>query len=132
MHPLSVREVEVIVGVVVVLALAEAGEDEVEGEGDPRESRPDADAEIDNPSLDDEVVGAAVHEVEEPLLGRLRPVVVDVASSVRGLLVEILLAIPRTVLHLGDSEAFTVDQPHVLHVAEIVVSQAATLGVHFY
>ena len=129
---ISVREVEVIVSVVVILTLAEAGEDEVEGDWHPREPHPNAEAEIDNPSLNEELVGTAIHEMEEPLLCSVRSVVPDISSGVTRLLIKVFLAIPSTVLHLGNSETFAIDESHILHVAMLIVSQSASRGVHFY
>ena len=77
---ISIREVEVVVCVVVVLSLSDEGANHVDGEGQEGDSGPDFDAEVDDESLDEELVGAAVEEVEEPLLGGVGSVVPDVAS----------------------------------------------------
>ena len=129
-HLRSVREVEVIVGVVIVLALTEAGESEVDRSGNERNTTPDLDTVVDDISLEEESVGTAVHEVEEPLLGSIRSVMPDVASSVGALLIEVLFSVPGAVLHLGDAETLAVNKSHVLGVAKLVVSKTAALGVH--
>ena len=89
-------------------------------------SSPDPYAEVDNESLDEELVGTTVHEVEEPLLSGLRSMVPDVTSCKGRLLVEVLFTVPCSVLSLGHAKAFSVDDSHVLRVAELVVSQATT------
>ena len=50
----------------------------------------------------------------------------DVAASIGSLLVEVLLAVPGAVLHLGHSKALTVCKSHVLHVAEFVVGESTS------
>ena len=76
----SIREIEVVVGVVIVLALTEAGEHEVQSEGNERDTAPDANAEVDNPSLDEEALHASVEPVEKPLLGRIGTVMENITS----------------------------------------------------
>ena len=122
----SVAEVEVVVSVAVVFTLAEAGADEVEGEWDGSDSEPYAHAKVDNPSLDEEAFNAAVKPVEEPLLGGVGAMMEDVAASVRGLLVEVLFAVPRAPLHLGHAKALAVSETHVLRVTLLVVGQSAS------
>ena len=122
----SVAEVEVIVGVGVVLALAKDGADEVEGAGWEDNAHPDAEAVVDEHTLQEEALEAAVHEVEQPLLGGVGAMVEDVATSVGALLVEVLLAVPSTVLDLGHAKTFAVAKTHVLHVALLVVGQSAS------
>ena len=102
----------------------------MDGEGEPGESEPDLDAEVNHESLQEELVRAAVEEVEEPLLGCVGSVVPDVASDVTFLLVEVVLAVPSLVHHLRHTETLAVDESHVLGVPELVVSQAASLNVH--
>ena len=63
--------------------------------------------------------------MEEPLLGRIRAMVPDVAASIGSLLVEVLLAVPGAVLHLGYTETLPVGESHILHIAEFVVGQTA-------
>ena len=92
----------------------------------PSHSDPDSEAEINNPSLDEEFSSASVQEVEEPLLSGIRSVMPDVTSAVTSLLVEILLSIPSSILHLWNSKAFSVGKSHVFHVAELVVSQSTS------
>ena len=67
----SVTEVEVVVGVGIVLTLAEDGADEVEGASWEGNAHPDAHAVVDEDTVDEEALEATVHEVEEPLLGRV-------------------------------------------------------------
>ena len=76
----SVAEVEVVISVAVVLALSEAPSDEVERERQERDSAPDAEAEVDNPSLDEEALDASVEPVEEPLLSCVGAVVENITS----------------------------------------------------
>ena len=128
----SVREVEIVVGVVVVLALAEAGANEVEGHWEPRNAEPHTHAVVNDHTIEEEALEATVEEVEQPLLGCVGSVVPDIASCIGTLLVEVLLAVPRAVLHLGYSETLAVCKTHILHVAVFVVSQAAALHVHDY
>ena len=122
----SVGEVEVIVGVVVVLSLAHEGSNHVDGEGQEGESSPDLDAEVNHESLNEELVSTSVQEVEQPLLGGVGSVMPDVASDEGLLVVEVVLTVPGSVLHLGHSQTFAIDQAHVLGVAELVVSQSAS------
>ena len=117
----SVTEVEVIVGVVIVFALAQARSNEVEANGEPSNAEPDAHAVVNNNTVEEEALEPTVEEVEEPLLGRVRTVMPDVATRVRTLLVEVLLAVPSTVLHLGHAQTLTVRESHVLHVAVFVM-----------
>ena len=122
----SVREIEVVVGVVIVLTLSEERSDEVEREGDPGDAEPHSEHEVTHESLDEEALGTAIHEVEEPLLGSVRPVMPDVATGVGGLLVEILLTVPGSPLLFGDAESLSVGQAHVLCVSLLVVSQSTS------
>ena len=122
----SVREVEVVVSVVVVLPLAEAREDEVEGAWEPRDAEPDSEGEVANPSLDDETLEAAVHEVEEPLLRGVGAVVEDHAASERSLLVPVLLTVPRSPALLWHAETLTVGESHVLSVSVVVGLKASS------
>ena len=93
----------------------------MDGEGQPGESEPDPEAEVDHEALDEELVGAAVEEVEEPLLSGVRSVMPDVPAHVALLLVEVVLSVPGSVLHLRHSQPLAVHQPHVLHVSQLVV-----------
>ena len=90
--------------------------------GEEGNSAPDAEAEVNEPAVDEEAFDAAVEEVEEPLLRHVRPVVENVAARVRTLLVEVLFAIPGPPLRLRHSHAFAVGQPHILRVSLFVVS----------
>ena len=122
----SVREVEVVVGVVIVLALAEERSDEVEREGDPGKSEPHSEHEVAHVSLDEEALGATVQEMEEPLLRSVRSVMPDVTTGVGGLLVEILLTVPGSPLLAGHAESLAVTKAHVLSVSVLVVSQSTS------
>jgi len=122
----SVAEVEVVISVGVVLALAEDGADEVEGSGGEGDAHPDAHAVVDDDAVHEEALEATVHEVEQPLLGRVRAMVQDVTTSVGGLLVEVLLTVPSAHLHLGHTKTFSVAQFHVLGVALLVVGKSAS------
>ena len=93
----------------------------MEGEWQEGQSSPDSKSEVNDPSLDEEFSSASVQEVEEPLLSSIGSVMPDVSSAVTGLLVEILLSIPSSVLLLWYSETFTVGESHVLHVTELVM-----------
>lgn len=104
----SVREVEVVVGVVVVLSLADEGADHVDGEGEQSDSGPDLHAKVNHESLNEELVNTTVQEVEQPLLSGVGSVMPDVASNVTLLVVEIVLTVPGSVLHLGHSETLAV------------------------
>ena len=90
-------------------------------EWQPSESQPDLDAEVNDEALKEELVGTAIHEVEQPLLSGVRSVMPDVSTAVTFLIVEVVLTIPGLVHHLGDTETLTVDKSHVLGVAEFVV-----------
>ena len=122
----SITEVEVVVGVVIVFTLTEAGADKVEADGEPCDSEPDSQAVVNDHTVEEEAFEAAVHEVEEPLLGGVGAMVPDVTSSVGRLLVEVLLSVPCSVLHLGYSETLAIGQTHVLHVSELVVRKSAS------
>ncbi len=79
------------------------------GKGQPGQSHPNPEAEVDNESLDQELVCTTVHEVEEPLLSSIGSVMPDVTSSIPLLVIEIVLSVPSSVLLLGHSETFSVD-----------------------
>jgi len=122
----SITEVEVVVSVSIVLTLTEDGSNEMEsgsGEGD---TGPDAETVIDDDTVDEEALEATVHEMEEPLLGRVGSVMEDVTTSVRGLLVEILLTVPCSPLSLGHAHTLTVAQSHVLSVTFLVMGQSTS------
>ena len=122
----SVREVEVIVSVVIVLTLSEERSDKVEGEWYPGDSHPDSDTEIHNPSLDEESFNTTVKEMEKPLLGGIRSVMPDVTTSVRGLLIEILLTVPSSPLLLRNSKSLTECKAHVFGVSLLVMSKTSS------
>ena len=122
----SVREVEVVVSVVVIFALTEAREDEVEGDWEPRDAEPDSEGEVANPSLDDESLESTVHEVEEPLLRGVGTMVENHTTSEGSLLVEVLLAIPRSPALLWHTETLTVSESHVLGVSVVVGLKASS------
>lgn len=117
----SVTEVEVIVGVGVILALSEYRADEVESAHGECNAHPHAEGVIDDDTVDEEALETTIHEMEEPLLGRVGTMVEDVTTSVGGLLIEILLAIPRTPLGLGHTHTLTVTESHVPSVALLVM-----------
>ena len=127
----SITEVEVVVGVVIVFTLTEAGADKVEADGEPCDSEPDSQAVVNDHTVEEEAFEAAVHEVEEPLLGGVGAMVPDVTSSVGRLLIEVLFSIPSSVLHLWYSKTLSVSESHVLHVSVLVVSKASSFGVHY-
>ena len=98
----------------------------MEGDWEPCESEPDSAPEINNESLDKELAGSSVEEVEEPLLSGIGSVMPDISSAVSSLLIEILFSVPSSIHGLGHSETLTVHNPHVLHVSELVVSQSSS------
>ena len=102
----------------------------MERDWEPCDAEPHAEAEINENTIVEEATEATVQEVEEPLLSSVGPVMPNVAASVGWLLVVILFTVPRTVLHLGNSESLAVGQAHVLHVPELVVGQTASFSVH--
>ena len=122
----SVREVEVVVGIIVVLSLAHAGADSVGNNWEPDHSQPNPASEVDEVPLHEELASASVEPVEHPLLGGVGSVVRDITSDITSLLIEILFPVPGSVLHFGHSQAFAVNEPHVLHVAEFVVRQSTS------
>ena len=93
----------------------------MEGEWHPSHSGPDSDTEVNNPSLDEELAGTSVEEVEEPLLSSIGSVMPDVASAVTRLLIEVLFSIPSSVLLFWNSETLSVSESHVFHVSELVM-----------
>ena len=54
----------------------------MDGEGQPGESEPDLHTEVNNESLQEELVSTAVQEVEQPLLSGVRSVMPDVTTGV--------------------------------------------------
>lgn len=88
-------------------------------------SSPDAYAVIHHVSLDEELASSAVKEMEQPLLGCIRSVVPDVASSVTRLLVEVLFTVPSLVHHLWNSQTFTVDKSDIFHISKLVMGQSS-------
>jgi hypothetical protein len=127
----SVTEVEVIVRVVVVFTLTEARADEVESNGEPCDSHPNSEAVVDDHTVEEEALEATVHKVEKPLLGGVGAMVPDVATSVSGLLIEVLLTVPGAVLHLRHSETLAVCESHVLHVTKFVVGKTTSCSHNF-
>ena len=122
----SVTEVEIVVRVGVVFALTENRADEVEGTGGEGNSHPDFHAVVHDDTVDEEALEASVHEVEEPLLSRVGAMVPDVASTIGCLLVEVLVTVPRTHLHLRRTHTLTVTKAHILGVSLFVVGQATS------
>ena len=98
----------------------------MDGYGEPADSEPDSKAEVNDESLDEELGGTTVEEMEEPLLGSVGSVMPDVSTAVTFLVVEVVFAIPGLVHHLGDTETLSVDESHVLGVAKLVVSQTSS------
>ena len=98
----------------------------MEGAGGESNAEPDTHAVVDNDALEEESLDTSVEEVEEPLLGGVGAMMEDVAASVRGLLVEVLFAVPRAPLHLGHAKALAVSETHVLGVALLVVRKSAS------
>ena len=78
----SVREVEVIVGVLIVLTLSEDGADKVEGSWDPSDAEPDTESVVEDDTLDEESLESTEEEVVEPLLGGVGSVVEDETTGV--------------------------------------------------
>ena len=93
----------------------------MEGAGEPGDAEPDAETVVDHHAVDEEALEAAVHEVEDPLLGGVGAVVPDHTAREGRLLVEVLLAVPGAPLHLGHAESLSVGEAHVLGVAVFVV-----------
>ena len=93
----------------------------MEGEWHPGHSSPDSNAEVNDPSLDEELSSASVQEVEEPLLSGIRSVMPDVASAESTLVIEVLLSIPSSVLLLWYSKTLSVGESHVFHVSKLVM-----------
>ena len=122
----SVTEVEVVISVGVILALTKDGADEVESASREGDTEPDTHAVVNNNTLEEEALETAVEEVEEPLLSGVGTMMEDVATSVRGLLIEVLFAVPRTPLNLGHAKALAVSETHVLGVALLVVGESAS------
>ncbi len=122
----SIREIEIIVGVVIIFSLTNEGTNHMDGEGEESDSGPDSDTEVDDESLDEELVSTTVEEMEEPLLGSIGSMMPDVASHVSLLLIEIVLSVPSSVLLFGYSETLSVYQSHVFHVSELIMSQTTT------
>ena len=98
----------------------------MESDWEPCDSEPDSQAVVDNDTVEEEALEATVQEVEEPLLGGVGTMVPDVASSVSALLIEVLLTVPSSVLHLWDAETFTVGESHVLHVSVFVMGKSTS------
>ncbi len=93
------------------------------GEGD---THPNFHAVVHDDTVDEEALEATVHEVEEPLLGRVGAMVPDVASCIGRLLVEVLLTVPSAHLHLRRTHTLTVTKAHILGVSLLVVGQATS------
>ena len=98
----------------------------MDGEWQPGKSEPDLHTEVNDPSLKEELVGASVEEVEEPLLCGVGSVMPDVATGVTLLGVEVVLAVPRLVHHLGNTQTLAVGKSHVLGVTKLVVCQSTS------
>lgn len=98
----------------------------METDWEPSDSEPDSQAVVHNHALEEEALEATEHEVVEPLLGSVGTMMPDVAASVGRLLVEVLLAVPGTILHLWHTETLTVSQSHVLSVTSLIMSQSTS------
>ena len=126
----SIREIEVIVGVVIVFSLSDQGTNEVDGGWKPAHSEPDSATEVNDPSLDEELAGTTVEEVEQPLLGGIGSVMPDVTSSITRFLIEILFSIPGSVLHFWYSKTLSVNESHVFHVSVFVVGKSSSYNIN--
>ena len=93
----------------------------MDGEWQPGEAEPDLHTEVDHESLQEELVGTSVHEMEQPLLGRVGSVMPDVTAHVTLLRVEIVLTVPSLVHHLRHTETLAVDESHILGVSKFVM-----------
>ena len=78
----SVREVEVIVGIVIILSLSNEGTDSVESEWEKGDSAPNSNTVVHNVSLDEEFSSSTVKEMEKPLLSSVGSMMPDVASAI--------------------------------------------------
>ena len=87
---------------------------------------PDLEAVVDDDTVDEEALEAAIHEVEEPLLRRVGAMMEDEAAGVRLLLVEVLLAVPGAPLRLGHAKTLAEGQAHVCSVTFLVVGQSTS------
>ena len=98
----------------------------MEAAGRENDAAPDAQAVVNEDTVDEEALEATEHEVVEPLLGRVRSVVENVTSEIGRLLIEVLLSVPGTVLGLRNAKSLTKGQTHVLSVTLLVVGQSAS------
>ena len=98
----------------------------MEADGESGDSEPHSQAVVDDDTVEEESLEAAVHKVEEPLLGGVGAMVPDVTTGVGRLLVEVLLTIPCAVLHLWHAETLSVCEAHVLHVSVFVVGKTTS------
>lgn len=98
----------------------------MEGSRDPGNSEPHSESVVDDDSVEEEALEATVHEMEEPLLGGVGAMMPDVATGVSTLLVEVLLAVPGSPLHLGHTETLSESETHVLGVASLVVLKSTS------
>ena len=96
----------------------------------PCKSEPDSATEVNNPSLDEELAGTTVKEVEQPLLSGIGSVMPDVTSSISRFLIEILFSIPSSVLHLWYSKTLSIDESHVFHVTVFVVGKSSSYNLN--
>ena len=122
----SIREIEVVVGIVVIFSLTKAGANEINSHWKPCNYDPDSEYKVNHESLEEKLGGASVHEVEKPLLGSIRSVVPHIASCICLLVVEIDLSVPGPVLHLWYTQALSVDQSHILGIAQLVMCQSSS------
>ena len=90
-------------------------------EWEPCKSEPDPNSEVNYESLEEELVGTTVQEVEEPLLGGIGSVVPDVTTHITFLLVEVVFTIPGLVHHLWNTKTLSINESHVFGVAQLVV-----------
>ncbi len=102
----------------------------MKGHWEPCNSDPDSEYKVDHKSLEEELGGASVHEVEKPLLGGIGSVVPHIAPCVCLLVVEIDLSVPGPVLHLWYTQTLPVDQSHVLGIAQLVMCQSSSYCIY--
>ena len=98
----------------------------MEGHREPDQSEPNLEHVVHDHSLEEELASASVEEVEEPLLGGVGSVVPDVTSDEGLLLVEVVLSVPSSPLHLRYSEAFSINKAHVFGVSRLIVLETAS------
>ncbi len=86
-------------------------------EWQPSQSDPDLEDKVNYESLDEELVGSSIEEMEQPLLSGVGSVMPDITSCKPLLLVEVCFSVPCSELLLGHSQTFSIHQTHVLSIA---------------